>query len=84
METFIYNLTENEAGALLHWENGQSQEWAMVRLDDRETLSRQVSWSMYHGVLVNACDSKVVGIAFVFTVPMAENIVVTTYPAKLR
>ena len=36
METGIYNLSESEAGALLHFEDGQTQEWTMVRLDDPE------------------------------------------------
>ncbi len=39
METGVYNLTENEAGALLHFEDGQSQQWTMVRLDDPENAS---------------------------------------------
>ncbi len=34
METGIYNLTENEAGVLLHFEDGQTQEWMLVRLDE--------------------------------------------------
>ena len=34
METGIFNLTENEAGALLHFADGQTQQWTMVRLDD--------------------------------------------------
>lgn len=34
METGIYNLTENEAGALLHFADGQTQQWALVRMDD--------------------------------------------------
>ena len=34
METGIYNLTENEAAALLHFEDGQTQQWTMVRLDE--------------------------------------------------
>lgn len=34
METGIYNLTENEAGALLHFEDGQTQQWEMIRLDE--------------------------------------------------
>jgi len=34
METGIYNLSENEAGALVHFENGQKQQWTMVRLDE--------------------------------------------------
>jgi hypothetical protein len=34
METGIYNLTETEAGALLHFEDGQTQQWTLVRLDD--------------------------------------------------
>ena len=39
METGVYNLTENEAGALLHFEDGQTQQWTMVRLDDPENAS---------------------------------------------
>jgi hypothetical protein len=34
METGIYNLSENEAGALLHFEDGTTQEWTMFRLDE--------------------------------------------------
>ncbi|HIE98621.1 MAG TPA: hypothetical protein EYQ63_16835 [Fuerstia sp.] len=34
METGIYNLSENQAGALLHFADGQTQEWSMVRLDE--------------------------------------------------
>jgi hypothetical protein len=34
METGIYNLTESEAGALLHFDDGQTQQWTMVRLDE--------------------------------------------------
>jgi hypothetical protein len=34
METGIYNLSENEAGALLHFADGQTQQWTMVRLDE--------------------------------------------------
>ena len=36
METGIYNLTENEAGALLHFADGKTQQWTMVRLDEPE------------------------------------------------
>lgn len=36
METGIYNLTENEASALLHFEDGQTQQWTMMRLDKPE------------------------------------------------
>lgn len=36
METGIYNLTENESGALLHFADGQSQQWTMVRLEEPE------------------------------------------------
>ncbi|MCD0462783.1 hypothetical protein [Roseiconus lacunae] len=39
METGIYNLTENESGALLHFSEGQSQQWTMVRLDEPESQS---------------------------------------------
>ncbi len=34
METGVYNLTENEAGALVHFEDGTTQQWTMVRLDE--------------------------------------------------
>lgn len=34
MESGIYNLSENEAGALLHFADGQTQEWSMIRLDE--------------------------------------------------
>lgn len=34
METGIYNLSENEAGALLHFADGQTQQWTMARLDE--------------------------------------------------
>lgn len=34
METGIYNLTENEAGALIHFADGQTQQWTMVRMDE--------------------------------------------------
>lgn len=33
METGIYNLSENEAGALLHFDDGQTQQWELIRLD---------------------------------------------------
>ena len=41
METGIYNLTENEASALLHFEDGQTQQWSMVRLDEPEDSAQQ-------------------------------------------
>ena len=34
METGIYNLTEETAPALVHFADGQTQQWLMVRLDD--------------------------------------------------
>ena len=34
VETGLYNLTENEAGVLVHFADGQTQQWSMVRLDD--------------------------------------------------
>ncbi len=34
METGIYNLTENDASALLHFEDGTTQQWTMARLDE--------------------------------------------------
>lgn len=36
METGVYNLTENEADTLLHFEDGQTQQWTMARLDEPE------------------------------------------------
>jgi hypothetical protein len=35
METGIVNLTENTAPALVHFEDGQTQQWLMVRLKDQ-------------------------------------------------
>lgn len=40
METGIQNLTENETDALIHFEDGQTQQWTMVRLDDPEMESK--------------------------------------------
>jgi hypothetical protein len=37
MENGLYNLTENEAGALIHFDNGQTQQWTMTRIDDQQT-----------------------------------------------
>jgi hypothetical protein len=34
METGIYNLTKDDAPALLHFSDGQTQQWLMVRLDE--------------------------------------------------
>jgi hypothetical protein len=34
METGIYNLSENEVGSLMHFGDGQTQQWTMVRLDE--------------------------------------------------
>jgi hypothetical protein len=36
METAIYNLTENEASALLHFADGETQQWTLQRLDEPE------------------------------------------------
>lgn len=36
METGLYNLTENEATALVHFGNERTQTWLMVRLDEPE------------------------------------------------
>jgi hypothetical protein len=36
METGIYNLTENEVQSLIHFEDGETQEWTMFRLDEPE------------------------------------------------
>ena len=34
METGIYNLTKDNAPALLHFSEGQTQQWLTVRLDE--------------------------------------------------
>ncbi|MCE9544302.1 MAG: hypothetical protein K8T25_02085 [Planctomycetia bacterium] len=34
METGLQNLTKDTAPALLHFENGETQQWLLVRLDD--------------------------------------------------
>ncbi len=34
METGIFNLTENQSDALLHFADGQTQQWTMVRMDE--------------------------------------------------
>lgn len=34
METGVYNLSESEASALLHFDDGQTQQWTMLRLDE--------------------------------------------------
>ena len=34
METSLFNLTEPEASALIHFEDGQTQQWTMVRMDN--------------------------------------------------
>ncbi len=36
LETGISNLTQNEASVLVHFENGQTQQWLMVRIDNPE------------------------------------------------
>jgi hypothetical protein len=36
METGIANLTKDEAPALLHFADGQTQQWLLVRLEDPE------------------------------------------------
>jgi hypothetical protein len=34
METGIYNLTKDTAPALVHFADGQTQQWLLVRLDE--------------------------------------------------
>jgi hypothetical protein len=36
METGIVNLTKDEAAALLHFTDGQTQQWMLVRLEEPE------------------------------------------------
>jgi hypothetical protein len=37
METGIANLTEDSAPALIHFADGQTQQWLMVRLNEPST-----------------------------------------------
>ncbi len=39
METQLYNLTENEVGTLVHFEDDGTQQWTLVRIDDPEKKS---------------------------------------------
>ena len=41
METGIANLTKDEAPALLHFADGQTQQWLMVRLEEPEGEAAQ-------------------------------------------
>ncbi len=41
METGIYNLTENEAGALVHFADAETQQWTMVRLDEPDDAGQK-------------------------------------------
>jgi len=36
METGVYNLTESDVDALLHFADGETQQWSMARLDEPE------------------------------------------------
>lgn len=36
METSLFSLTESEASALIHFKDGQTQQWTMVRMDNPE------------------------------------------------
>jgi hypothetical protein len=36
METGISNLTKDESPALIHFAEGQTQQWLMIRLEDPE------------------------------------------------
>jgi hypothetical protein len=40
METGIINLTNDEAPALLHFADGQTQQWLLVRLPEPEAASQ--------------------------------------------
>ena len=39
METGVVNLTEDTAPALLHFADGQTQQWLMVRLEEPKTTA---------------------------------------------
>ncbi len=45
METGIYNLTQDEAPALLHFEGGQTQQWLMVRIEEPKEAEGESSSS---------------------------------------
>ena len=36
METGVYNLSENQLDALVHFEDGSTQQWSLARMDDPE------------------------------------------------
>jgi len=36
METGVYNLTKDDASVLLHFEDGQTQQWRIVRVEEPE------------------------------------------------
>jgi hypothetical protein len=40
METGLYNLTKDDASALLHFADGQTQQWLMVRLEEPENTEQ--------------------------------------------
>jgi|TARA_R110001592_G_scaffold141725_2_gene363545 hypothetical protein len=37
METGLANLTKDTSGALIHIENGETQQWLMVRVEEPKT-----------------------------------------------
>ena len=41
LETGIVNLTKDEAPALLHFSDGQSQQWLLVRLEEPEEEAKE-------------------------------------------
>jgi hypothetical protein len=41
METGLQNLTQDTAPALVHFENGETQQWLLVRLDQPQAESTQ-------------------------------------------
>ena len=40
METGLYNLTKDDASALMHFADGQTQQWLMVRLEEPENADQ--------------------------------------------
>lgn len=41
METGVANLTEDDAPALLHFEDGQTQQWLLIRIEEPEQQSAE-------------------------------------------
>ena len=45
METGIFNLTKDTAPALVHFADGQTQQWLLVRLGRAEGVTAEMIWT---------------------------------------